>query len=320
MSKTIFAADIGGTHSRFGHFEFSPERGLSLVSKIWLPTAGSDSFPCLLDQLAAAGFALHPAKADIAVIAGAGPVEGGRRISPPNIPWDISIDPAETEISFGNALLINDFVAHAYACRSPVGRETRTILAGEADPDGITAVLGGGTGLGKALLVPAGTNRFRAFPSEGGHALFPFETVREFAFHDFCRKKSGATHITGNLVVSGIGLSYLHEFLAGEELIPPEIASRLTPDSETLAWTARFHGRVCRNFALEILARGGLYLAGGIAARNPEILNHEEFRREFLDSPTMGRILARIPVLLFDNQDSGLWGAAFLGQQHLLES
>jgi len=58
-----------------------------------------------------------------------------------------------------------------------------------------------------------------------------------------------------------------------------------------------------------------LYIAGGLAAQNPEMLAHANFRGEFLNSPTMAHILAKIPVLLIDNQDSGLWGAAFLGQQ-----
>jgi glucokinase len=31
----------------------------------------------------------------------------------------------------------------------------------------------------------------------------------------------------------------------------------------------------------------------------------------------MGHLLANIPVFLMDNQESGLWGAAFLGQQIL---
>jgi glucokinase len=66
-----------------------------------------------------------------------------------------------------------------------------------------------------------------------------------------------------------------------------------------------------------VLARGGLYIAGGVAARTPEMLTHENFSKEFLDSPTMGHMLSRMPVFLMDDQDSGLWGAAFHGQQML---
>ncbi|PIY21009.1 MAG: glucokinase, partial [Deltaproteobacteria bacterium CG_4_10_14_3_um_filter_60_8] len=108
---------------------------------------------------------------------------------------------------------------------------------------------------------------------------------------------------------------YIHWFLSGEDLEPKDVGARFTPASETLAWAAKFYGRVCRDYALEVLALGGLYIAGGLAAQNPEMLAHANFRGEFLNSPTMAHILAKIPVLLIDNQDSGLWGAAFLGQQ-----
>jgi glucokinase len=189
------------------------------------------------------------------------------------------------------------------------------ILPGEIIADGAIAVLGAGTALGKASLVPVSGHGFLALPSEGGHAYFPFISPKEFSFQEFYQEKSGQKHITGNLVVSGRGLRYLHWFLSGEDLNPQEVAARFTPESETLAWAAKFYGRVCRDYALEVLALGGLYIAGGVAAKNPEILTHENFRNEFMNSPSLGHLLANIPVFLIDNQESGLWGAAFYGQQ-----
>lgn len=319
--KAILAADIGGTNSRFAHFRLDRDDTLILVGTKWLPTAEAASFARLLEQLRASDFSLAPGQADLAVIAVAGPVEKGTFCAPPYISWNIDLDREEERKSLQQAYLINDFVAQAYACRSPVGKSARVILPGEIITDGAIGVLGAGTALGKAILNPFPGNRFLALPSEGGHAYFPFVSQREFAFQEFYRKKSGRQHITGNLVVSGRGLRYLHWFLSGEELEPQEITARLTEweKSETLAWFAGFHGRVCRDYALEVLARGGLYIAGGVAARNPEILTHENFKNEFLDSPTMGHLLAKIPVFLIDNQDSGLWGAAFHGQQILMK-
>jgi glucokinase len=215
------------------------------------------------------------------------------------------------------ARLINDFVAQAYACQSQVGKSARVIHAGEKEPDGTIGVIGAGTALGKALLHQVSGHGFVALPSEGGHGYFPFTSPRETAFQQFYQKKSGCSHITGNLVVSGRGLHYINWFLTGKELEPEEIAAGFTEDSETLAWAARFYGRICRDFALEVLALGGLYIAGGVAAQNPELITHADFRREFVDSPTMGNLLEKIPIFLIDDQDSGLWGAAFCGQQLL---
>ncbi len=317
--KTILAADIGGTNSRFAHFQIDQNSTLALVGTKWLPTTEADSFAQLLEQLSLSDFTLASEKADIAVIAVAGPVEHGTYCAPPYISWDIDLTRKESKKALQQGYLINDFVAQAYACRSPVGKSAGSILPGEIIADGTIGVLGAGTALGKASLVPLPGNRFLALPSEGGHAYFPFISPREFSFHKFYQEKSGLKHITGNLVVSGRGLSYIHWFLSGEELEPQEVTARFTPESETLAWAAKFYGRVCRDYALDVLALGGLYIAGGVAARNSEILTHRNFRNEFLNSPTMGHLLANIPVFLIDNQDSGLWGAGFYGQQIIQE-
>ncbi|MFP3982990.1 MAG: glucokinase [Desulfurivibrionaceae bacterium] len=315
--KTILAADLGGTNSRFGHFQTDQAGGLELVGRKWLPTREAGSFPELLEQLQASDFSLPPGQADIAVIAAAGPVEHGTYCAPPYIPWDIDLSRDKNSKPIKNAYLINDFVAQAYACRSPAGNAARPILPGKINEEAVAGVLGAGTALGKAILVPIPGSGFLALPSEGGHACFPFMSSEEFSFQKFYQENSGRRHITGNLVVSGQGIQYLHWFLAGEKLEPREITLGFAEgeNSETLAWTAAFYGRVCRDFALEVLAGGGIYIAGGIAARNPEILYHDNFNHEFLDSPTMTHILREIPVFLINDQDSGLWGAAFHGQQ-----
>lgn len=315
--KTILAADIGGTHSRFAHFETDGDSTLTLVDKRWLPTGAAGSFAQLLEQLRASEFSLPADEADIAVIAVAGPVERNSYCAPPYIAWDIDLAGQAAANTFKQAALINDFVAQAYASRTPVGQSARTIITGNMISSGTIGVIGAGTALGMASLVPLPSGEYLALPSEGGHGYFPFVSQRELAFQQFYREKSGQHHITGSLVVSGRGLRYLHWFLSGEDLAPEDVTTRLSRTSETLAWAARFYGRACRDFALAVLARGGLYVAGGVAARTPEMLTHENFGKEFLDSPTMGHMLSRMPVFLIDDPDSGLWGAAFHGQQLL---
>jgi glucokinase len=185
------------------------------------------------------------------------------------------------------------------------------------EPDAPIAVIGAGTGLGKAALVPNGEGGFVAVPSEGGHTNFPFVSKKECDYQDFLIRELGDVYITCNTVVSGRGISLLHHFLTGERLDPKKVISRLLPESETLKWAARFYARVCRNYALETLSLGGLYIAGGVAARTPDVLTHEAFATEFRSSPTMSKILEQIPVFLISNEESGLWGAAELGLQTL---
>jgi glucokinase len=318
--KRIFSADIGGTNSRFGHFQVDHKGKLSLLESIWLKTGSSSSFSHLLEQLRGSSFSLKPEQAEIAIIAIAGPVENGVFSSPPYISWDIDLTDLGRRFGFTRAHLINDFIAQAYATRSPAGKSAEQILSGTIDYSATVAVIGAGTALGKAALVPDGSGGFVAVASEGGHTNFPVESKEEFRFQEHLLSSLQERYLTVNMVVSGRGLSYIHQYLTGEWLDPVQITSELPPDSETLRWAARFYGRVCRNYALEILALGGVYIAGGVAAKLPEILKHKAFEDEFRDSSTMSSILAKIPVFLVANEESGLWGAALLGAQELLKT
>jgi len=126
-----------------------------------------------------------------------------------------------------------------------------------------------------------------------------------------------APYVETEYIVSGRGLSLVHQFLAGEKLTPAEVSAGLSHDSETLEWTARFYGRSCRNYALQVLARGGVYIAGGVAAKIPLLVMHPAFERQFTNSKTMAPMLKKIPVYLNTNEESGLWGAAFFAAQKL---
>ncbi len=312
--KNILTADIGATNSRFAHFTSDDNGNLTLVNTIWFQTGKVSSFEELISGLNRKSFSILPDRADVTVIAIAGPVERGVYCAPPFISWNVDLSNAMIDYGINKCLLINDFVAQAYACKSPVGDAAETILEGHK-VDAAAAVIGAGTALGKALLIPDGKGGYIAVPSEGGHASFPFSSEKEFQYHEFLLKQLNQNYITANFVVSGRGLSYLHHFLSGRELKPEEVAVELSAETETLTWASRFYGRVCRNYALETLALGGVYIAGGVAAKIPQLLKHSAFEAEFRSSSTMSDILSNIPVFLITNEDSGLWGAAFLGLQ-----
>lgn len=315
IMKNILSADIGGTNSRFGHFTIDSDGRPSLVESIWLKTSEAGSFPGLLDNLRKGGFSFKPEGADIVVIAVAGPVENRVRSKPPLIGWGIDISTAEKDFGFRRCELINDFVAQAFACRSPIGEAAEKILSGSPEPDAATAVIGAGTGLGKAVILPDGKGGYIAVPSEGGHTNFPFVTEKEFAYQHFLLKERGDQYITSNTVVSGRGLSYLHHFLAGRKLGPSEVVKEFDRHPETLEWASRFYARACRNYVLETLAMAGLYIAGGVAAKTPELLTHPVFEQEFRSSDTLAELLAKIPVSLIKDENSGLWGSAMLALQ-----
>ena len=318
--KNILSADIGGTNSRFAHFTINTDGKLSLVESVWLKTTEAGSFPELIDNLKKSVFGLKPDGADIVVMAVAGPVEDKVKSNPPLIAWDIDLSDAEEEFGFKRCILINDFIAQAFACRSPIAEAAEKILPGSPAPDAATAVIGAGTGLGKAVIMGNREGGYIAFPSEGGHTNFPFVSEREIAYQRFLLKERNDQYITGNTVVSGQGLSYLHQFLTGRKLEPSEVVQEFPQYPETLEWASRFYARVCRNYVLETLAMGGLYIAGGVAAKSPELLTHPAFEQEFRSSDTLSALLAKIPVSLIRDENSGLWGGAMLARQILIEA
>ncbi len=275
----IFAADIGGTHSRFAAFELDAGGRPVMAERRWLKTRVADSFDRLLATLRAEGPGPVPAGCDIAVIAVAGPVEDEAFSTPPNIDWEVDLTRAKIGLDRKRCVLVNDFVAQAYACGSPLADSARPVLVGEALPGAVRAVIGAGTGLGHAALVPVGAGRFQAVASEGGHTSFPFRGPQEWEYARFLEQEIDEPYVRSEIVVSGRGLSLVHRFLSGADLRPAEIAAKLTPTAETLSWMARFYARAARNYALQVLARGGLYIAGGVAAKLPELVTHPAFRR-----------------------------------------
>ena len=306
--KHILAADIGGTHSRFGHFTLSASGALELENTVWARTNDAESFLALLDGLPEAGFDLAPGDTDAAVFAVPGAVVG-RRISFANIAWDLDLDRVEQAYGLSRAACINDFLAQAHGC-ALLAEEAEVVLPGTMDPHRIQAVIGAGTGFGHALLVPLEGGSHLALPSEGGHAAVSFFGEEEHAYADFLCRRTGENYVRGDTVLSGSGLASLHRFLTGEERSPAEVGALLTAKSRTTELFARFYGRAVRDYALTTLAVGGVYISGGVAAKNPLVVTHPAFAREFYDSPPLGGLLQGIAVRLVRNPQTGLIGAA----------
>jgi len=310
--QRIFTADIGGTNARFALFTCH-EGHLALERVAWGRSATLDDtasmLACMRDLLD------EPLKAgDALSVALAGPVNGLRgKLTNGALRLDLS--PAASTLSPSSCLLLNDFAAQAHATLALPGR--KALLARGRQPEAagqIRAVLGAGTGLGCASLVRCGSARaarWLAVPSEAGHTLFPFMTPDELAWRDFLARRLGRGEITAENVLAARGLSLLHQFLTGQELAAPQVgAEALSHETPTLQWYSRFLGRFCRQWIFSTMCRGGLWIAGGIAAGNPLCVRHPAFAQELGRASDINDVAAVTPVLLITDVNSGLWGAA----------
>ena len=314
--RHILAADIGGTSSRFGHFTLAPDGSLTLLRHVQLPTQAACSFAELLAALPQAGFDLHPGQTAAAAFAVPGAVVG-RTVRFANIDWTLDLDELEHQHGLGHTACVNDFLAQAHGCRL-LSESAEIVLSGRFDPAKIQAVIGAGTGLGHAALVPQADGTVLALASERGQTAAPFFGPEESAFADFLARATGEDYVRADSVLSGSGLAQLHRFLTGDDLSPAQISRQLTMDSPTTALFARFYGRAARDYALTVLAAGGVYLSGGVAAKNPLLVTHPEFAREFYASPTYAPFLADIPVRLVREENVGLFGAAVIARNLLV--
>jgi glucokinase len=195
------------------------------------------------------------------------------------------------------------------------------------------AVIAPGTGLGKAFLTWDG-RRYRAHPSEGGHSGFAPSSDLEC---DLLRAlRAEQAHVSWEWVCSGLGIPRLYGFLrdrgAGPEStwVRDEIEQADDPTPtivngafdktrrcdlclKTVELFASILGNAAGNLALEVLAKGGVYLAGGMPARVLPAIESEAFVSAFREKEPMGSLLARIPVHVVLEPRTALLGAAHFG-------
>lgn len=323
----VLAGDVGGTNARLALVDVAGRAG-RLVARTQVPVAEHGG----LEAPLAAFLAAHlPAGAPRpqACIGIAGTIIGrAARVAGVNMPWTVDADALERACGLPHVELINDFHAAARGVEL-LGPGDRHPLGGGAALEGQPqAVIGAGTGLGQAFVLPLDDGRRRIVATEGGHRDFAPRDPLQDRLLQFLRTKH--ERVSTERVLSGPGLVNIYRFLVDAERLPACPAVEAVPAAEqgprvteaalagTDATCARalevfvdVYGAEAGNVALTVLATGGLFLAGGIA---PQVLTRPEpaarFRRAFEDKGRFRDLLASVPVWVVTNPDLGLLGAA----------
>jgi glucokinase len=305
----ILAADVGGTKTLLMLAEISEGKPRS-VREARYENAQFDSLDAILADFLAA--APRPAAACFAV---AGPIEG-RCARLTNLPWLIDADGLEAEIGLGRARLINDFVAVGYGIEALGPADLVTLQPGSPLPAAPRAVLGAGTGLGECLLV-WGAGHYEVIASEGGHVDFAPVDEEQIGLLRHLYKQFG--RVSYERVLSGPGLADIYAYIRGDQLAPPlsdpASITQAALNGDQLAAQAldmfiSIYGAQAGNLALTCLARGGVYVAGGIAPQIIEKIQLGSFKRAFLDKGRHARLMAEMPLHVVINPKVGLLGAA----------
>ncbi|MEV7806761.1 glucokinase [Microbispora sp. NPDC088329] len=311
MSLPWLVADIGGTNARFGLVARpggQPEAVAVLDVSQHLGLADA-----VAAYLADNAGGVRPGAACLAI---AGPVDRDRyRLT--NAGWSGSVE----ELGIPRTVLLNDFEALAISLPHLAGDDL-VPLGGPPPAAGLTkAVLGPGTGLGVAGLVPV-REGWQPVPGEGGHVAVPAVTDLEMEIVRALRA-DGLPYVDAEHLLSGTGLPRLHRGLAlvrgvapGARPAPPITAAQITASddplcAETVEVFLALLGGFAGGVALTLGARGGVYLGGGVLPRLVSRIPGSAFRVRFeTTAPALSEYAAAIATSLIIAEQPALTGAA----------
>ena len=255
----------------------------------------------------------------------AGPVvDGVCKVT--NLPWVVDAGSVEG-VTHGVARLLNDFEATAYGITNVTTEAVVTLHDGVETPRAPRAVLGAGTGLGEAIAYWSGTH-YDVLATEGGHTDFAPRSDDEIALLRWLLERHA--HVSYERIVSGAGLEAVYEFLrqrepeaerdaVREELMRFDnaavIGRHAVAGDDALSgrafdlW-AGVYGAEAGNLALKCLPRGGIFIAGGIAAKVLPRLVRSPFLSALHAKGRMSALLRSMPVRVVTEERVGLLGAA----------
>jgi glucokinase len=328
----LLAGDIGGTKTLLRLFKpdspQKPEFEQSFPSQEY-----RDLTPIVQKFLDLAktqlGQAIHP---DSACLAIAGAIMNQTSYLP-NLDWHLAADRLERELNIATIELINDFSAVGYGISELPPSDLYTLQQGKPQKLAPKAYLGAGTGLGEGFRIGD-----LVMATEGGHADFAARSAREFDFVRYLCEQLQIDRLSYDRVISGRGIVAIYQFLRDttdlsenlhiaavvreweeqtEKLADPAAAISAAAIAKTDALAEATmemflsaYGAEAGNLALKILPFGGVYIAGGIAAKNLPLLQNGTFLTAFNHKGRISDLLATIPIYVILNPQVGLIGAA----------
>jgi glucokinase len=301
MQQTGLIADIGATNARFAMADESGFRDEVVLQCLDYPTI-VDAVRAYQEKIQSAG-AVRSASFAIA-----GPVSGDV-FTMTNHGWTFSIEQTRRDLGLDSFHLHNDFAAVAMAIPAMKAQHIVQIGQGKAQKNAPIGVIGPGTGLGVAGLVPDGRGDYIVVPSEGGHVTMPAKTQREFSLFEALHGKYH--HISAERVCSGKGLVNVYDAIrlvdkrddlperTPEEISTLAVKGQCEVSSEVLDLMLGFLGTVAGNLALSYGAHGGIYIAGGIPAKLGDYFLQSRFRQEFESKGRMSDVYMKdIPTFM----------------------
>ena len=323
-SEAFLAADVGGTHARIGLVvgNATGKRPVSVLHYHRYSCADWAGLTAMLqdfvEQLAGTPYAAVRGQLRHCAIACAGYVLDDAIVNE-NLPWPVSIREIRDGLGIQRLAVINDFEAVAYATQFIEVGETRSIIeATQSAVSGPVLVMGPGTGLGSAVLLPR-QPRAQVLATEAGQISLAPGNEREIEILRLFRRDR--PHVSFEDALSGPGLLKLYRALcelrasSARLLTPAEITGAALAGSdaaavESLQVFCGLLGSFVGDLVLLYGARGGVYLAGGILPQIQPFLQASSFSERYFNKGVMRAYLQQVPVRLIEHGQLGVIGAA----------
>ncbi|KTR07285.1 glucokinase [Aureimonas ureilytica] len=292
----ILIGDIGGTNARFALLvdAFAEPKNFPIVQTADFPNIDDAIQATVLDKTS-----IQPRSAVLAI---AGPISGDE-IELTNCHWVVRPRRLIEDLGFEDVLLVNDFEAQALAVSALPDAGREAIGPAGTPHDGARVVVGPGTGLGVAGLVKA-RRMWIPVAGEGGHIDLGPRSARDLAIWPYLETIGG--RVSAEQILCGRGLVNLYNAIGradGREVQPHSPAS-ITAAAGAGDETAReairlfgiYLGRVAGDLALVFMARGGVFIAGGIFGHIAPYIDRAAMRAAFEDKAPHEALLRDMPL------------------------
>jgi glucokinase len=335
VSKGTFflAADIGGTNSNFGVFSLEHDNVLLLVSLHYKSKEISD-FTLLVKQVLDYIQARYAITITHSCIGAAGIVYPHRvYVKPTHLSFAINLNDILKASGLKEIFLINDFEAVALGLELVDPKSIIYLNKGTERVRANRGFIGAGTGLGaSSLLWDTLANRYLPVPSEAGHTDAALYTMQEYALFDLIRQSYSVRALSWEHILSGTGIQKIYHSLGVQKEykvtdIKQEIADTgFDPDkisyyasqdqqcADTFLFYSILYARFAKNQALQVLSLDGMYIAGGIAAKNVSLFFNPLFLKEFICCNKHQEQLSQITVAILSDYNVSLYGAVVAAQ------
>jgi len=307
----VLIADIGGTNARLAvlpdtHSKLRP-----------FPTVGTGDYAGFAEAAGAAVLDATAMMPKSLLLALAGPLRDGP-MKLTNASWVIDPPALLEALHLETVIVFNDFEALSLALPALKSDQVVQIGGGTAQPRQPRVVLGPGTGLGVAALV-YGDQSYTPLAGEGGHTTMGPVTPRDFEVWPHLARRGG--RISGEALLSGDGLVRLFRAVARAENSDPDVCesgadvTTRADGGDPIAHEAvmlflSYLGRLSGDLALVFMAKGGVYIAGGIAPRLRRHFERSAFRAEFEAKVPHEAVMAKIPTFLVTEARPAVAGLA----------